>query len=97
MRCELIELRKRWKRNNLRTRNESKTGNNYRGISTAKIMVTIIDDRGSSLVVHWDRDLELSLQQPLLWCRFDSRPGNFHIPQAGQGKQTDTQNKQIKQ
>lgn len=39
--------------------------------------------------MQWDKDLVESLQQPrsLLWRRFDSRPGNFHMRRYSQKKQ----------
>ena len=35
-------------------------------------------------MIQWVKDPELSPMWPklLLWCGFDPRPGNFHMPQV---------------
>ena len=49
----------------------------------------------SSLVVHWAKDLALSLLWPwsLLWRRLDSWPGNFRMPRVQPQKQKETNQK----
>ena len=45
---------------------------------------TLKNVKRSSFVAQWIKDLVLSLQPPgsLLWCGFDSWPGNFHMLRA---------------